>query len=296
MSEKNYGIGPVTFILAMILVVLITAGITYYVANFMVPMPGNETEAPIITVRGDASKTVMPDLLTVGITVETLGANKSEATAENSKQTSALKAALLAAGVSANEIETSSYYTYEVYNESCYRCTPYYAAKAEDGVALASAPSEGIAVPDYYPEPYPCEYDDCEIIGYKTVHSITVTSGKINDSGKIIESVMNVTNASVDYVYFSMKEETRIRVEGELQAAAALNARSKAANIATGLGSSLGRLVSVTTDGYYPYPIYAYEKSAYAGGGAYDSAPPTEIFPTDITMSSSIVAVYELNQ
>jgi len=318
MAEKNYIIGPGTMALAVVFIIVLTAGLTYYITKGQAPA-GNQTNyssMSTITVRGEAARTVTPDLLTIGVTVETTGADASAAQAENARQVDRLKAALLANGVKENELETSSYYTYPVYNDSCYRCptqyyNPYYprgypAGDVMEAGAVADGVAEsGVAVPDYppsidyYPIPssYPCgNPEGCTIIGYKTVHSLAVKTGKINDSSGVMGAMLGVSNTSIDYIYFSLKEETRILVEGELQGAAALNARTKAANIASGLGSSLGRLVSVNTEGYpyYPYPLYAYQKDAY--GGAEASVPPTEVFPTDLTMSNSVVAVYELAQ
>jgi uncharacterized protein YggE len=295
-------------IVGIILIVLITAGLTYYVARQGAELPpANQTNQtiypPTISMRGEASKTVMPDLLTIGFTVDSGGSTTSEAQAANAKEVAKLKAALIASGVNESEIQTSSYYTNPVYNDSCYKCGPYPIYEGDGGYAkpmdaAIGATGSGVAVPDYYPmPPYPCRQDNCSIIGYMTTHVLLVKSGKVNNGGKIVEAALGATNAtSVDYIYFSLKEETRISVESDLQAAAAMNAKQKAENIAKGLGSKLGKIVSVSTD-YYPYypPMYAYQKDMM-GGTAVPATVPTDISPTDSTMSSSISVVYELVQ
>ena len=88
-------------------------------------------------------------------------------------------------------------------------------------------------------------------------------------------------------------------MESELAAEAAQAAKSKAEGIARGLGASLGRIVSIQTGYYYP-PYYEY---GYAKGGVTDSvtvgaeeAVPAEIFPQELTLSSSIYVVYEIKQ
>jgi len=344
MAENN----STLLVLGVVIVVLLTAGLTYYITKTsgdIVPPLSNDTnitgEQPTITVRGEATKTLSPDLLTIGISVETLGANTSEAQSKNAQEVAKVKAALLAAGVNASEIQTSSYYTYPEYNESCHRdCYyPYYgytdgAVPADDVVYEAGSgqaevaarcigpegeamigpnnetyrcgssagSEEGISYSAYMdiapspPYPYPCERN-CNITGYKTTHVITVASAKTTEGGKMVEAALNATDsAKIDYIYFSIKEETRVRVDSELQASAAAAAKSKADNIAKGLGAKLGKIISINPDYYYPYyPVYAYD-SSYESGSSYDPKVPTEIFPSDTTMSSSITVVYELVQ
>lgn len=303
---------PLLFV-GIILVVLITAGLTYYVAKSGELPPQNQTNGtggPTITVRGEAAKTVRPDLLTLGLSIESYGANTSSAQAQSALDTAAVKAALLAAGVSASEIQTSSYYTYAVYNESCRSgCyDPYYydysydykyvedasgGAYETEAVPAAGEADAGIAYPDMYPMPYPDRCKKCEITGYRTVHSLMIKSNGTASGGDFASAAVAASNSTrVDYVYFSLKDETRVKLESDLQASAAANAKSKAESIATGLGAKLGKVVSVSTD-YYPYyPVYAYDRA-----GSYDAEmAPTEIFPTDSTYSGQITVVYALEQ
>ncbi|MFH0885356.1 MAG: SIMPL domain-containing protein [Candidatus Micrarchaeota archaeon] len=328
-------------VLGVVLIVLITAGLTYYISkagNGVIPLQNQSNttgEPPTITVRGEATKTLPPDLLTIGLSVETVGSNTSDSQAKNAVEIAKLKSALLAAGVKESDIETSSYYTYPEYNESCYTdCYyPYYGysekAVPEGGIAYEASASrcigaegEAIEGPDGVtyrcgamsdsdsevaialaepadmdiapspPYPYPCERN-CNITGYKTSHVLIVKTEKINDGGKITDAALGSSAyAKIDYIYFGIKEETRVRVESELQASAAAAAKTKADNIAKGLGAKLGKIVSINPDYYYPYyPVYAYDASS-----SYESKPPTEFFPTDTTMSSSMTVVYELVQ
>ena len=319
-------------VVGIIAIVLITAGLTYYVTKASVPavppLP-NQTNVsgnlPTITVSGEAARAVAPDEVAVGLTVGTLGTDAPDSQAKSATETAKVKAALLAAGVNESEIQTVSYYTYAVYNESCSLCysQQYYGEGVSGGIAVDAVPpvapdanqagsgaapagavsgeaasSGGVAYSDYYPSPvppYPCRYkDNCNITGYRTIHSIVIKSGKTTEGGKYVEAALGATNSTkVDYVYFSVKDETRIKVEAELQAEAAASAKAKAGNIAKGLGASLGKVVSVNPDNYrVPYPAYAYEASGMTGA----AAPPTEIFPTTTQMSSYITVVYELVQ
>jgi uncharacterized protein YggE len=296
-----------TLVIGIIALVLITAGLTYFIAKSgetATPII-NQTnqsgmEKPTITARGEATKSVMPDLLSIGITIEGNGSTVKESQADAAAKVAKIKKALLAKGVKESDIHTNSFYTQPVYNESCKNCYSYpiydrvYEGAYEGDYAVGSAGSSGGAIaPDYYPYPY-CDYDNCEVIGYKTYHSILIESDKVNEGGALVDAATSENGSRFDYVYFSLKEETRISVEEELQGAAAAAAKAKATKIAQGVGAKLGKIVSINPDQYYyPYPYYDKGGVAYPEG---DVQPPTEIFPSETTMSSSIVVVYELEQ
>jgi uncharacterized protein YggE len=312
MAENNSAI----LAIGIVLVVLITAGLTYFIAKSgeaAVPPvlnitngSGADHDSPTITVRGEATKTVQPDLMTIGIAVQTSGTDASDAQSKNAEETAKLTAALLAAGVKESEIQTTSYYTNPEYNDTCYRDCYYYdypddyrysqeAGTTTAAAAYSYADEEAVSASlDIAPSPsYPYKCDrNCSITGYKAYHSLTITSNNTKAGGSIVQAALNSTgSAKIDYVYFSLKEETRLAAESELQVMAASSARAKADNIAKGLGAKVGKLVSITPDYYYPY----YAEYAYSGGAsAYDSKLPAEFYPTGSTMSSSMTVVYEL--
>ena len=295
MAETRYVVERNTVLLAVLLTAILVAGATYFIISSQigarVPPVENCTatnETPIISVSGEAMRTVKPDLLVIGLTVETENESMSASAAANAKATAALKEALLANGIKESEIQTSSYYTYPVYNDSCY-CPPW--------------PCEGDACPVYaeggegerYPAPSRC---DCnyEIIGYKTVHSIIIKSENITIGGMVIGGVANVSEARFDYLYFSLNDRTRIEIESELAAEAAEAARKKAERIAEGLGTSLGKIVSIQTEYLYP-PYYDYIKASEGSAiGGIEERIPAEIFPQEVTLSSYIYVTYEVKQ
>ncbi len=309
---EQYVLDRMTVLLSVALVVVLVAGATYVFTSGAQPAPGNYTnesgEAPAISVSGEATRTVAPDLLVMGIAVETEAETASGAQGLNAQMAERVKAALLAEGIREDEIETAYYSTYPVYNESCwYYPQEYYGdgvypageeiyyeeEYAGEGVAYSDG---GMVEPAIYPAP-PYRKCEQEIIGYRTVHSIMVKTSSIYRGGDIIDAVSDANaSARLDYQYFSLKEETRIRVENELAGEAASSAREKADSIASGLGASLGRIVDIQTDYYYPY--YGYRD--YAVAEASVSMPggmvPTEIFPQDLSMSSRIYVTFEIAQ
>ena len=310
----QYVLDRMTVLLSVAVMVVLVAGATYVFTSNAQAQPaqnvtGNETEMPKISVSGEATRTVSPDLLIMGIAVEAQKATASEAEAENARMTAKVKNALLAAGVLESEIETASYYTYPVYNNSCDYYPPpcrgdVCPMTAEGGYAegyvgedMAYADS-GVAYTDsYMMPPYRC---DQTIIGYMATHSIMVKTSNIHNGGRIIDAI-SAANASArfDYQYYSLKDETRIRYENELAGQAAQSARTKAQSIASGLGAELGRIVDIQTNYYYP-PYYGMKDYAMAEGGMATSASAepiaTEIFPQDLTISSSIYVTFEIKQ
>ncbi len=316
-------------VVGIIIVVLLTAGLTYYLAKapatIVVP-PANQTnlsaQPATITVTGEASQTVSPDVIDVGLTITTIDNDTSSSQSDNAAQTAAVKATLLAAGLNESEIQTVSYYTSPVYNQSCSSCytQQYYSygsgvAVPSNGASEGSAPvpeavsgtgtssgasgttSSGVIVSPGYPvpsPPVPCQtLGSCAIVGYETVQSIEVQSANTSDGGAYVDAALKASNStSVDYVYFSVSDAMSNTVDSELQAEAAANAKTKGEDIASGLGASLGKIISVNPNYYPVYPVYAYQSA----GTAAPPAVPTEIFPTTTQMSSSITVVYELVQ
>jgi uncharacterized protein YggE len=163
--------------------------------------------------------------------------------------------------------------------------------------ADAGYADSGVAYTDSYMMP-PYQYNQ-EIIGYMATHSIMVKTSGIHNGGGIIDAVSGANaSARFDYQYYSLKDETRIRYENELAGQAAQSARSKAQSIASGLGTQLGRIVDIQTNYYYPGPYYAKDYAMAEGGATSAPAEPiaTEIFPQDLTISSSIYVTFEISQ
>jgi uncharacterized protein YggE len=280
-------------IVGIMILVLITVGLTYYITKTTTVLPSsnqtNITGQPTITISGEATRTVTPDMLSIGLTIQTSGLTTSDSEALNAAETAKVKEALLAAGLNESEIHTESYSTYPTYNKSCYDCYTYSGVVVPKAADAATQGSAYASMP-----PYPCRNNEnCTIVGYQTTHSILITSGNTAAGGRYIDAALNASNSTaVSYVYFSLKDQTRNKLESELQAEAAASAKSKAADIARGLGLTLGKVVSVNPSYYPNYPIYAYQSS----GVETKTAPATEIFPTTTTVSSYITVVYELVQ
>ena len=329
-------------VVGIVALVLLTAGLTYILTKGTSPVvpPLNQTnvsgEIPTITVTGESSRTVSPDLLDIGLTISTVGSDTTDSQSKNAAETAAVKAALLAAGVNESEIQTVSYYTNPVYNESCSSCypQPYYSygygggvavpvsdasgapvneatiasppapdaavgsAEASPGVVSGGSASSGVVSPGYPMPvpPYPCRYTDNCTI----IGYKTVHSIEIK-SAKTTEGGKYAEAAlnssnSTSVDYVYFSITQATSIRVDSELQAEAAASAKAK--AGNIAKGLGASLGkiVSVNPNY-YGIYpVYAYQKTGMETAAPAAPPTEIFPTTTEMSSSITVVYELVQ
>jgi uncharacterized protein len=94
--------------------------------------------------------------------------------------------------------------------------------------------------------------------GYKAYHLIKVqVSSEYENSGKLIDAGIDA-GANVNYINFELSQEKQNEYKAEALEKATKDAKAKAQGIASGLESSLGRVVSVSTDSfdYSPWRLY----------------------------------------
>lgn len=251
-----------------LLVVLMLGGL-YIVGTSIINQTGavpNE-EVNTISVSGDAKTTATPDETVIYFTIETLDDSATVSQSENADIYDEVKKALLALGVKAEDIETTSYY-FELDKQGHWTC------------------------PDDKPD---CDYDEEiyveDILGYKTTHSLAVTYKGTEKSGQLVDAIVSNGVEEIDYVYFQLSEETRKELETQLLEEAVGDAKEQAEIIADAAGSSLGKLSSATYgQDYYPYYSYkSYDTMSESAGSA-----STTLEPGTIEVSVSVSAVFEV--
>lgn len=216
-----------------------------------------------LSVSASASDRVSPDLLLVQLRVQTEDRNAKEAQSENADVTADLRTKLEALGIQDSDIQTTSYSVEPVY-ESTQQCD-------------ASG--------------YNCRWDS-KLTGYRAVHQLTVRLTDLDKGGEVIDAAATAgTNQTfTDYVSFTLKDETRRNVERSLLQNASSEAGAKARSIASGLGTTLGKVTSASESySYYPYD--------YRGGYAMEaaSAAPTVLSPGEVEVSMSVSVQYEIS-
>ncbi len=212
-----------------------------------------------------SSRDVAPDLLLVSVRVQTEGSNAKGSQEDNAEVMADLLSNLKALGLNESDIQTTRYSVDPVY-DSQYVCD-----------------SSGNR----------CHYDS-KLIGYRTVHSLSVKVTELDKGGDVIDeaSSAGVNQTFVDYIQFTLKDETRLSIQKSLLQEAAAEAKSKAQSMAAGLGVSVGRVLSVS-ESYSYYPTANYYKSSMLDY-AEAAGAPTQLSAGQVEVSASVGVNFEV--
>ncbi|MEM2974154.1 MAG: SIMPL domain-containing protein, partial [Candidatus Micrarchaeia archaeon] len=161
-----------------------------------------------------------------------------------------IKSALADVGVNANEIETVAYYLYPVKEYD------------KDGNVILS--------------------------GYKTVHSVKITSYDLNKAGAIIDTVVAAGANRIDSVVFGLTDEERDKYKAIVVNSSIDNAKQKAESMAMRMGVRVTKVKHFSESSVYISPYPRFEKDFFT------AAPSTEITPGQIEVSASIEVVYKI--
>lgn len=219
----------------------------------------------MISVSATSSEKVTPDLLIIQLKVVTEDTNAKDSQEENADVMEELKAELKTLGVPDNEVKSSSYSVQPI-TRSEKRCDSY-------GT---------------------CNWHSV-VTGYRTIHAITLSLTNLSLGGDVLDGATGVgTNQTfVDYVQFTLQDETRRSVEKSLLKEAALEATDKAGEIAKGLNATLGKPLAASESIYYPSYQYIY-RTDYALEAGAPSAPSTELSAGEMEVSATVSASYEI--
>jgi uncharacterized protein YggE len=140
---------------------------------------------------------------------------------------------------------------------------------------------------------YEWENDVRVFKGYQVVVTIKVTLKDFNKAGQVIDNSVNA-GAYVDSINFELSREKQNNIKIQLLAEAAKDAKIKAEAIVTALGDELGNVKRVNVNDYYYQPYRYWAKSDSYGINGESMAPPTQIMPSDLTLSANVNVVFEI--
>ena len=124
-----------------------------------------------------------------------------------------------------------------------------------------------------------------EIYGYTGTYSLEVKTTEFKRAGEIIDTATKAGANQINNVQFELKSETEKAIKQELFAQASQDARTKADSIATGLGTSIKSVKSVSiSDYYYPPIMYNYASAEMAKA----DVAQTSVSPGEMTVSVSV--------
>jgi hypothetical protein len=213
-----------------------------------------------ISVTGTAHTKVDPDLLNIQFGVEVQAKTAKEAISANTDAMTEVVDAIKKLGITDEEISTSSFTIYPIYND-------------------ITDPKTGV-------------YQRSELIGYRVANILTVETEKLTLGGSIIDAATDAGVNRVNSVYFTLSPEKQQTVQDDLIGDAVLNAKSKAEKALTPLGQHIigVKLVSLSDFGYPPPPIPYYQSYARADAGVFETKS-TPIFSSDqdVTTTANVI-------
>ena len=219
----------------------------------------------VVSTSGTATTKVQPDKFSVTVGVETNGTTAQEAADGNAVAMDKVIAALRALGISEDQISTSNYNVYPVYE---------YRQPTEPCILI-------------YPPPPECQPKN-EITGYRASNSVTVTldaDGQI-DAGEVIDTAIGAGANTVQGAYYFLSQERQMEVQEGLIQQAIENARQRATVAASAVGMGIDRVKSINLNDVY-FPVFS--------RGAGLEAADTQILPGQQDVAMTVTVVYVMS-
>lgn len=218
-----------------------------------------EMKDRIITVTGNASATVPPDLVTVRFGVEVQGKTAAEALATNSARMAQVIEAIQRTGIERSEIGTSQFNIYPVYEHH----------KVQAGGERKQV-----------------------LVGYRVNNMVNVETGKLDIVAEIIDHAVDAGVNRIDQVAFSLSPQVRERLRDELIEAAVLDAREKAGKALAPLGHAITGVRQMSLSGSAPpVPMYADAQSLEMARAA-----PAQVFASDQDVRTTVNVTFLIGE
>lgn len=219
------------------------------------PFPSREK---VISVTGEATAAVDPDLLVITFGVETQEKSARDALVANSESMTSIVDALNSIGISEDELSTSRISIYPIY--------------------------------DNYRDPKTEKYTQ-ELIGYRVTNTISVETNQLGKAADIIDGGVSSGANRVENVSFTLSPQKQIEVKDELLGQAVINAKTKAENALAPLDHKIIGVKAVTLSEFgMPPPIPVFSTAgSFAEDASFKSSTPVFTSDQDITTTASVI-------
>lgn len=221
----------------------------------------NIEEKNKISVSGTSTLTVDPNKAEVYAKIVTLEKTAQESKNKNSQISSNVVKALKKEGVKDKDIETAQFSIYPKY-------------EYEEVTEINLRKSKQI------------------LVGYEVVNVLKVTTQDLEKVGKLIDAAVDAGANDIERVSFGLTKEKEKEIKQQAMVLASNDAKEKAVALATNLGVSLLKPISISESSFYYQPFEVY------GREAFDKAVPavaeTVINPQKLDVSASVQLVYEI--
>jgi hypothetical protein len=206
-----------------------------------------------ISVTGNGEIMATPDIAMISSGVQTQNRDVKVAQADNARIMDGLISALVAAGISREDIQTSGYSIYPVYDD--------------DNLPFGK-----------------------KITYYQVTNTVQITVRDISRAGEIIDiTVANGAN-QVNSIYFRVSPEKEQALRAEVLTMAVRKARADADVVALATGTTITGVQSITVGSVYT-PVF-YDNRMAAGAAMKDAAVPTPIEPGQVTVTAQVSLSY----
>jgi uncharacterized protein YggE len=217
------------------------------------PVKADTTILPTVSVTGTGKITVKPTIARIDFGVFTHKDTASAAQTENDAMMSAITAALKAAGIKDEDIQTTGY-----------SLQPSYVWNKDT--------------------------EKNDLNGYDMNHTMTVVVRAINDAGKTVSLIADNGANTVSGISFDVDDATLEQTKLAALDLAMASARKRADVVAKAAGKTIlsVQTVNVNENTYTPYPMF---KAADQAVGS-SAAAPVEAGTLDIEMSVSVTYLF----
>jgi len=215
-------------------------------------------DAPTISVSGTGSITARPDIATITLGVETRHANAQNAIEQNNTAMSNVLAAILATGISEDDIATRNFSLHQNFNWS----------------------AVGTRIND----------------GYSVSNTLSITVRNLDNVGEVIGTAVNA-GANISHgIQFSIEDSSALYLQA--LAIAVRDAAAKADAIAGALGSSIDVVMSVTETNTWAAPTSwgDFDMGLVASEAADGARMHVPIQAADLTITARVNVIYALSR
>jgi len=213
----------------------------------------NTSDDKLIYASGTGKVTTTPDRVIISLAVETQHTDVKVAQSDNARLMEKVTGAIKAAGISEDDLKTTGYSIYPVYDSSGSQFTR-------------------------------------DIKSYRVTNTLMITLKDINRAGEIIDiGIANGANR-VDGVTFTLSDEKQQELRADALTAAVAQARGDANAVAAALGKTIIDVKEVNIGSSYVPMRYA-EYDMVSSAGAAKVATPIQAGDVDVTATVSITYI-----
>ena len=210
--------------------------------------PAAQASVRSLNVSGTGEVTLKPDIAYINIGVHTEKATASEATAQNNTDSQAVINALTAAGIAADDIQTTNFNIYQ---------------------RDVTDPTTGAKISSVY----------------AVDNTVYVTVRKLDKLGDLLDAAVRAGANNVNSIQFDVADKTKALSDARLEAVK--TAKAQAAELAAAAGVSLGQIQSIQYMDASPSPVFQ-GKGMGGGAASTDVAVPINPGQMQITVTVTI--------